>query len=159
MYNSSIWSNISDGMAIVSDAFRTVGNVLNGSQPQPQGYGNNGLDINMSRRDLPCYQPQMYNIGIPANYYTPPVTPSPYNMYYGGYTQPVPTMTYIPGMSDPNYGMGPSIFDSRGGYGYIPNTSYNPMQNNYVPLQTYQSPFMTNNNTITGYPNGGRYGY
>lgn len=161
MFNSSsLLSNISDGMAIVSDAIRSVNHAMNG-QPN-MGYCNTGIDMNMSRRDLPCYQNPMYNsnAGIPNQYCNNPY-PLPVYGYPNGYAQPM--MSYIPGKTDPRYGMAPSIYDNRGPMNYNPPYMTTPntgsMTNGYFSMQTYTSPFMNQNTTMYGYPYGGKYGY
>lgn len=167
MLSSSILSSISDGMAIVSDAIRNVNLAMNG-QPATQagywGYCNNaGVDMNTSRRDLPCYQTPMYNPGIPNQYYT---NPSVTNPVYGYPNNPysVPIMN-IPGKTDPSYGLAPSICDNRGPMNYKGNPfvtqNTGSMTTGYFSLPNYTSPFMVNNGIapLYGYPYGGKYGY
>lgn len=149
MLNTNIWTDISDGMNIVSNALRGIGSMFG---PQNQMMGNAPqMDINMSRRDLPCYQQPN------PNCWTIPMTSTmPYNYPTPAYTP------YIPGITDPRYGMpSASMIDNRNMY--YPQQSMsmnvNPNTNMYCQLPQYQSPFMNNNNTIYGYPSGGRYGY
>lgn len=150
---NNIWTNIGDCMMIAGNAIRNVTNALNGpnyNMVDPSS----GFDMNMSRRDLPCYQNNAYyNAANYNGYYNMPQQVSNlYNPYY----PPQAPSTYIPGISDPKYGVAPSTYDNHGAY-YQQSQSYmnvNPNAGMYVPLQRYVSPF---NNT--GYPMGGYYGY
>ena len=145
MLNTNIWTDISDGMNIVSNALRGISSMLNGPQPTmgnvPQ------MDMNMSRRDLPCYQTPNYNMNP---YCGTPMVSNGMNMY-GGYV-PTTYSPYIPGISNPNYGVAPTYINNQ----YM---NANPNTNMYCQLPQYQSPFMNNNTTVYGYPSGGTYGY
>ena len=148
MLNTNIWTDISEGMNIVSNALRGIGSMFS-LQNQTMGVPPQ-MDINMSRRDLPCYQqpnPNCWTMSMtstmPFNYPAPVYTP------------------YIPGITDPRYGMpNPSMVDNRNMYypQQTMNMNVNPNANMYCQLPQYQSPFM-NNNTVYGFPSGGRYGY
>ena len=146
MLNTNIWTDISDGINIVSNALRGIGTMFG---PQQQMGTPPQMDMNMSRRELPCYQQPNYNMN--PNCWSNPMT----NMQYG-FTAPVYT-PYIPGITDPRYGILPQT--TMGQYYQQSNMYANPNTNMYCQLPQYQSPFMNNNNTVYGYPSGGRYGY
>lgn len=142
MSNTNIWADISDGIAMVSNAIRGVTNAF--ANPQPPLGMNPGFDVNMSRRDLPMYQNPVYST---PQYYAPPS--GFINMAPPVQSMPV-AYPYIPGMTDPRYGMS----------GAYPPSSYSMNVNGinpYCQLPTYTSPFP--NNVVYGYPGGNNYGY
>lgn len=161
LFNANICNNIADGLDIVSRAIRGINGVINPQKPIPvdpawyNGNVNGNININMSRRDLPTNQ-YPYNAQYPSSYYM-----NQYPQY--GYYQP--STNYVPGVSNPNYGMNP--FNNYGLYGNNPYVGNMGMYSNYnytAPLPTYTSPFQnsnsnSNSNTIYGHPSGGNYGY
>lgn len=164
MMNTNIWTEISNGMDIVSNALRGISAMLNG--PQLQGYpqpvmGPPNVDVNMSRRDLPENQQPQY-MGYYNNNYNMPNAP-----YINNYGYPAPPQNQmytppIPGMSDPRYGIQP--MNTRDPWFFGMNNNYmnaNPNTGMYYNLPTYTSPFQQQNatNTVYGIPGGGSYGY